>query len=334
MERTPTVKEIQFLPEPLSGQDLIEFIKSPKKRRQPIVDGLIYENSVVMFASHPGIGKSMLLLQMCLEISAGLPVFGAFPSRATKIYYIQKERPLDEVAERVEEMQKIIPWNPDNFIIDSSLQTFSLANEKNHEWIIERIIKHSPGIIVIDPIGSGTPGLSKDEPANLFCNFSTALQQRSKATNIFAHHITKDSYTRDGQLIEKDDPFYGSQWLKAHVTGSYLIEETEAGRTFINKKSSHSNLIKQFDISYDSETMLSTTSFDSLTLTTKAKQYCNAVKKSGILFTEKQFRDFLGCAPTSSRELLRTPPLDEKTGLLKRHKTKGHATLYEVLEYL
>ena len=287
-----------------------------------------------MFASHPGLGKSILTIQMCLEISAGLPVFGAFKSYPTKIYYIQKERPIDEVAERVEEMQKTIPWNPDNFIVDSELQTFSLSNEKNHAWIVERIKKHNPGLVIIDPIGAGTPGLSKDEPANIFCNFSTMLQKETGATNIFNHHITKDSYDRDGDKIVKDDPFYGSQWIKAHVTGSYLIEEIDGGRKFSNKKDSHTNLISKFDISYDSERMISTSKKESMSALDRAKQYFNAMKTTKQKFTEAKFRAYLGCAPTTSREIIRTPPFDDKSEIIIRHKANGMATLYEVKEFL
>lgn len=286
-----------------------------------------------MFASHPGVGKSILFVQMCLEISAGLPVFGAFKSFPTKVYYVQKERPIDEVAERVEELMKTIPWNPDNFIVDSELQVFSLANEKNHEWIVERIAKHNPGLVIIDPIGAGTPGLSKDEPANIFCNFATKLQKATGATNLFGHHIVKDSY--DGvEKVVKDDPFYGSQWLKAHVTGSYLVEETEDGRKFTKKKDSHSNLLNKFETSYDSESMTSTSEVHSMTNLDRTRQYCNAMKTTGIKFTEKKLREYLGCATSTVREIFRTPPFDEKSENLVRHKCNGKATLYEVKEFL
>lgn len=287
-----------------------------------------------MLASHPGVGKSILMIQMCMEITAGLPVFGAFRSFPTKVYYIQKERPIDEVAERVEEMQKTIPWNPDNLIVDSDLQVFSLANEKNHEWIIERIAKHKPGLVIIDPIGAGTPGLSKDEPANIFCNFSTALQKATGATNIFGHHIVKDSYANTGDKVVKDDPFYGSQWIKAHVTGSYLIDEIEGGRRFTKKKDSHSNLVSRFDISYDSETMTSTSKNNSMSNMDRAKQYFNAMKTTEMKFTEKKFREYLGCAPTTTREIFRTPPFDEGSGIIARHKSNGSHTLYEVKEFI
>jgi hypothetical protein len=325
--------EIQIIPDPINGHQLVEFINTPKLRRKAIVEGLVYEKSCLMIASHPGIGKSILTIQMCLEISAGLPVFGAFKSTPTKIYYIQKERPLDEVAERVEEMQKSIPWNRDNFMVDSELQVFSLSNEKNHKWIIDRIARFEPGLIVIDPIGAGTPGLSKDEPANIFCNFSTALQKKTGASIILNHHIVKDSY--DGGLkVVKDDPFYGSQWLKAHVTGSYLMEETDDGRKFTNKKDSHSNLIKKFETVWDSETMTASTKVNTLPLHERAKHFCNSMKMKNEKFTEKTFREYLGCAPTTSREIFRTPPFDVDSKKIHRHKSNGNKTLYEVLELM
>lgn len=317
------------LKEPITGHELIRFINSPKERRQPIVEGLIHEKSCVMFASHPGIGKSILLMQMCMEISAGLPVYAAFPSQSKRIYYIQKERPLDEVAERVEELQKHIPWNPNNLIIDSELQTFNLANEKNHGWIIERIARHNPDIVVIDPIGSGTPGLSQDEPANLFCNFLTSLQQKTGATNILAHHAVKDSYTKDGNKIQKEDPFYGSQWIKAHVTGSYYIQTTEHGRLFNLKKDSHSNLIEKFEVAYDHESMISTSETNTMALKDRAKMFITNKKIAKSMFTVKDLHAYLGCDIRTVRKLMGTPPFDEGSKIISRHKVNGSATLYE-----
>lgn len=318
------------LPAPMSGKDIQTFITTPHARRKSIVEGLIYERSCVMFASHPGIGKSILTLQMALEMSVGLPVFGSFPSTPTKVYYIQKERSIDEVAERIEVMQNKISWNPDNLIIDSELQTFNLASEKNHKWIIGRIAEHNPGVIIIDPIGAGTPGLSKDEPANMFCSFLTSLQKATGATNILNHHIVKDSYSQSsGEKIEKDDPFYGSQWIKAHVTGSYLINKTEDGCQFSNKKDSHSNLISKFDIAYDPEIMLSTTSQDSMPFKDKLYRFCLACRSQNKVFTLREATLAIGCARRTFINLCAYPPFDTH---IKRINTIGSATLYKVLD--
>jgi len=316
----------------MTGNELKAFIANPAVRRKPIVEGLIYERSCVMFASHPGLGKSILTVQAALEISAGLPVFGAFPSVASKIYYIQKERPIDEVAERVEKLQAVIPWNPNNLIVDSELQTFSLANPNNHRWIIERIAAYQPDIIIIDPIGAGTPGLSKDEPANIFCNFLTALQKRTGATNILNHHIVKDSYAQGtGEKIEKDDPFYGSQWLKAHVTGSYLIAPTDDGRSFTNKKDSQDNLLSHFKIVYDPERMLSTTDHGSMQHKDRLYRYLLACRSQNRTFTLKEATTSLGCAKRTFLNLVCTPQFDPH---LKRVNVIGKPTLYAVLDTL
>jgi len=317
---------------PLDGHQIDAFISTPQSRRKSIVEGLIYERSCVMFASHPGVGKSILTIQMALEISSGLPVFSAFPSVASRIYYIQKERSFDEIAERIEVMQKSIFWNRKNLFVDPELQTFNLALEKNHQWIIDRVAKYKPDVIIIDPIGSGTPGLSRDEQANIFCSFLTALQKRTGATNILNHHITKDTYSQSsGEKIEKDDPFYGSQWIKAHVTGSYLIKETDDGRVFLNKKDSHSNLLSKFNIVYDPERMISTATHRSMQVKDKLYQYCLACRSQNKTFTIKEATLAVGCDKRTLLRVFVIPPFDTH---LKRVNSSGYATLYEVLDTL
>jgi len=299
---------------------------NPEARRKPIIEGLAYERSCVVFGSLPGIGKSSITLQAMLELSAGLPVFGAFPSTPTRIHFIQKERTVDEILERVEAFEQFIPWKKDNIVIDSSLQSFNLAREDNFSWIIERIKAFNPGIIVIDPIGSGTPGLSSDEGANKFCNFLTMMQSDIGACHWLNHHSVKDSYSSDGKRIEKQDPFYGSQWLKAHVTGSFLMTETETGTKFVNKKDSHSNLLKQFELAYDPETLISTAKVENLNARDRIKQFCNAKFCVGVAFT---FRDILLGTRVSRTQLrghLQEPLFKD---FLIRTKASGKATLYK-----
>jgi len=319
------------LPVPIQGQQIVDLINNPEEKRKAFVEGLLHESSTIMFASDPGLGKSTLTVQACMEISAGLPVFGALTCpEPKKVYYIQKERSRHEILERIEMMQEHIAWNPENFIIDSEIQTFSLTNPANFKMIVERIRPFKPHIICIDPIGAGSPGLSQDEGANHFCAFLTYLQHEVGATHWLNHHTSRQTYSsKDGQKIEKDDPFYGSQWLKAHVSGSFHIQKTDKGTLWKNKKDSHSNLLEQLDLAFDNETFASSLVIDGLTVTDKIKRFCRLCKSNNKKFIFRELEAATTCARRTLRHTLSLSPF--KDGI-KRFKSSGIETLYEVIE--
>jgi len=320
------------LPSPIQGQKIVDLINNPEEKRKAYVEGLLHERSTVMFASDPGLGKSMLTVQACLEMSAGLPVYGSLLCpEPRKVYYIQKERSRLEVLERIESMQEHIEWNPDNLIVDSEIQTFSLTAPKNFKLIVDRIKPFKPDIICIDPIGAGSPGLASDEGANNFCAFLTYLQNEVGATHWLNHHTSRQTYSSDGQRIEKDDPFYGSQWLKAHVSGSFLITQSAKGTVWKNKKDSHSNLLEKLELAFDDETFISTLLIDQLTTVDKIKAFCMACKASNKRFIFRDLEASVTCARRTLRAHLREEPF--KSGLI-RHKSSGVETLYEVRESL
>lgn len=318
----------KILRSPVSGHELTEIINNPRARRQPIVEGLVFEKTSLMMASQPGIGKSFLTLQMALEISSGLPVFGAFKSRPSKIYYIQKERPLDEIAERVEVMQQFIPWNPDNLVIDSGVQMFSLADPKNFEMLVERVREYNPEILIIDPIGAGTPGLSTDEGGANFSALMTLFENELETTNILTHHEVKQTYDMKGKPIKKDDSFYGSQWIKAYIQTSYAISMIEHGRRFDMKKTNSSNTLSHFDLAFDPETFLSTAKEKSMSYSDQFSHFCISMLGQNKDFTFAEAERFVGCDTRTLRRICDIPHNKEN---IKRLKINGKATLYRVL---
>ena len=243
---------------PITGDELHAWVNNPRPKREFMAEGLINEKSCIIIAADSGTGKSVISLQAALQLSCGVPLFGALEvKRPYRCYYIQKERPKEEIGERIEFMQKVIKWNPENFILDDQLQSFNLARESTWETIISRIANFFPDIIFIDPIYAGTPGLSKDEVASAFTTFLTMLEQRTGATVWLNHHTPKDTYDRDGGKIEKSDPIYGSTWIKAHVTAAYHMTKESDGVMLTKKKDSHLNLLKSISFEFDPETFIS-----------------------------------------------------------------------------
>lgn len=314
---------------PLTGLALKQWIDSPKSKRQFIADGFLHSKSCLLVAADSGTGKSVISLQAALQLSCGAPLFGVLEvSRPYRCYYIQKERSIEEIGERIELMQKVISWSPDNFILDDKLQAFNLAKESNWKMIIDRIISYKPDIIFIDPIYAGTPGLSRDEVASSFTTFLTILEQASSATIWLNHHTPKDSYTKDGDKIIKDDPIYGSTWLKAHVTAAYHLTRSSDGVILKVKKDSHSNLLKEIELQFDPENFISVAKGEWGSGHDKLMRFISLMKRLNKTFTLEEIEANTNLC---QRSILRYFVMGQFKELIKNVSPSGKKGLYTVL---
>lgn len=316
------------LPDPLTGAPLEEAINSPFVRRNAYAEGLLYEKTAIMISADPGTGKSILSLQLAVQLSSGLPLFGTLlVPHQLKVYYIQKERPQLEVMERLKTFKESIEINHSNLIIDSSLQTINLSQLKYRDDICNRILKHNPSLIIIDPIGAGLGGLSKDEIANDFCSMLTFIQQRIGNAYWLSHHTTKQQYAPDGTKVDKEKPFYGSQWLDAFVTGHYHITKTSEGSNWRKTKDNYGVLLNKFSLDYEGDTNLSYLKLDNMTAKDKVLNYINSIRSYKKTFKFSELSLATGCVTDTLRHTLRDPIFNE---VLERDKSIGEATLYKI----
>ncbi len=292
---------------PLTGDKLIEAMSSTKNKRKAIAEGFLYEQTILMIAADPGTGKSTISTQVAVELSAGLPIFGIYKvPKPVKVLYIQTERSLIELIERLEVIHKVIPIVKDNLFITSEYQMFNLLNFEHIKLLIECILRDCPEVevIFVDPIYPMVAGgLSKDEPASAFTKGMNLVQKATGAILWYNHHTIKPTY-EGGVRYEKQDPFYGSQWLKAHVTGSYHMKEHSEGVSLIKKKDNYNLLPHQIDLNYNPETELCMIPLDKLLAIDRVKNYLAMRKIDQKEFTFKDIQLQTGVCTRSVREFL------------------------------
>lgn len=245
----------------LTGESLKSALNEIHTERKALIEGFLYERSILMMSADPGAGKSTITAQAIAQMSAGLPVFGCLSvPRPIKCYYLSFERGREEILERLKVMQDIIPMDFNNIYINDSFIGYNVLDVKHADFIIHAINHDcmNPDVVFIDPIyASVAGGLSTDEKASQFCRFSARLQSVVGCSNWLNHHTVKESYAQDGTTIEKSDPFYGSQWLKAHCTAAYYLKRKDGGTTLLNKKDSQNNLLKKIILEYNAEDYIS-----------------------------------------------------------------------------
>lgn len=257
-------KSNDFLSRPfLHGQAFREARHRETVARQPLVSGLIYENSVVMIFSDDGNGKSLLTLQMCLQAASGFKVFSEFDvPRPIKVLYIGTERP-EEPVERAKMMENVFEIKDENFILED-FSALNLANSNNRADILVRCsdaINQCFGghvdLIAIDPIYALMSGqLAGEDGAYLITSLSTLLKSTFKCSILLVHHTNRGG-RENGQRTEGD--MYGSRFLSAHCTGTYhlKLKDDGSGSILTNKKDSHSNLEDKIELGFDPITQMS-----------------------------------------------------------------------------
>ena len=321
------------LPPPIYGEELERRLKE-RIVHVPIAEGFLYEQSSLMLSSQPSVGKSVLAIQAAYQISNGLPLFGALPvTRPLRVWYIQMERSEIESLERLQTMRGDSNLSVSNLFIDVELQALNFLNDSHFRYVIQRGQSIKPELIIIDPLYGIATGLSKDEVGSNVAKMFTVLKKTFNCSIWINHHTVKNTYEIiDGKRVPKDDPFYGAQWLKAHITASYLVEQTSDGVILTCKKDSHGVMLKELRLCFDPETYLSTLESSDLAIWEKYKLFLNSLYISGKRkFYFEDARKYLGCALTTLRELQRTPHFLASVTL---YKSKGHKTLYEVTKQL
>ena len=318
------------LPPPIFGDEL-ERRLSEKVIHTPIVTGLLYEGASLMISSQPAAGKSVLAIQAAYQISNGFPLFGVLEvSKPIRVWYIQMERSEKESLERIQLMRGENKVPLSNLFIDVELQPLNFLNPEHFNYVLKRGQEIQPGLIIIDPLYGIATGLSKDEIGSNVAKILTMLKKKLNCALWINHHTVKNLHEIvDGKKVAKEDPFYGAQWLKAHVTASYLALQNEQGITLYRKKDSHGVILKEINLCFDHETYLSTMETSDLTVWERYRLYINTLFRSGkktFYFSDAMLA--LRCTPNTLREIHRTP---QYTSAIKFTKSNGKKTLYEIM---
>lgn len=322
----------------ITGSALEIEINTTPPERKSLVEGFLHEYSVLMISADSGTGKSVIMATALAQMTCGSPVFGALQvPRPLRCYYIPFERGRREIEERLLHISSTVKPNYDNLWINDNFMGMNVIERSDADAIVNTIRKDcpNPDVIFIDPIyQSVAGGLSNDEKASMFTRFSTRLQVEFNCTNWLSHHTVKDTFSQQtGKKIEKDDPFYGSTWLKAHCTAAYFMKRdpSNGGVILTCKKDSHSNMIKSFTLGYDPENYISFCDDVDLQIPhfERFKSFINNCFncKKMFIFSDLE-RCLKGVSHATLRRYLIHPVIKD---FIKKHKNNGKNTLYEVL---
>ena len=311
------------------GAALLDDLDNLTISSTPLVEDFLYTPKVTMLAADPGLGKSLISTQLALSCSSATPLFGllAIP-KPVRTYYLQLEGDYEEFIERMRHMRQVIPIDTQNLCWDTT-PVLNILKPDHTEAVIKRIKSWgSPELIIIDPIyRTVLGGLSKDEPASAFVQFSSQLKDKFHCAQLLIHHTHRPSKDRDGGLIDEDDPYYGAIWLKAHVDVSYLLKSTSEDHStsiLLNKKSRGANVLKSFALTYHPESMtcslnLTTSEGDALSRVLTFLNFCKQAGKDTDFY---EVAKVCSMSHAHLRRQLELPEILAKVDFVKRRPQK------------
>ena len=320
-----------------SGNDLLLAIQAANSDRPALVEEFLYERRVMLLAGEPGAGKSIIATQIALCLTQAMPLFGILRIPAPKnVYYLQLEGSDEESYERIQRMQQEIPWNSDRLCWDYRKGLDLLQPKEAAQLLCDISTWGKPDLVVIDPLYQAVYGeLSKEMPMKAFTRFVDSVTEQFRPCSILiVHHTVKPSYDMQGKEIEKDDPFYGSQWLKAHVDISYLLKGPKTGPkdkvAMYQKKSRGSDTLKELFLHYDpeSDTVTSDVPFEQRSGEERVLLYLRDLKKNG---GSTDFFEVLEYCKVSARQLRRIQMALLKKGILKCDKRSAGKKIWEAV---
>jgi RecA-family ATPase len=321
----------------LFGNALLEAINSSGEDVEMLIEGILASQSTTQFFAGDGLGKSTLLLQMELQASAGVPIFGEYEvKRPLKVVHIQTERSPREAYQRMIMMMQKIPVNFDNFYFESTLQGFDIGNLKDREAITERLqwVRDEFGGVIdwihIDPIYAWTSkDLSGSDGAGSMNDMLRKIQKDVCQTVSYNHHPNRG--VRDQATGKRgNEDMYGNRFISANCTGVFQIHpKPGGGGTIWNRiKDSYSCLTQKIELEYEAQHYMSyvDTQKSFATKTDRMVSFLKVCKSKKKVFS---FEEFMAENDVSTAYARRQISRYMELGFISVSKINGKKHLYE-----
>lgn len=300
----------------INGPQLKYEMDNTTDEKEPLIEGFLYKNSVLMIYADSGLGKSVVTLNAMAQLCSGNKVFGhlavseEYDKPFPHVYWILAERSKHEPLSRLRQMSKgIKDFRYSNFTLDHQFQGFNLLDPNDQMKALFRIQQvhavHKIDVVVFDPIYALVAGgLSEDKPATMFTRFSTLVQATLGCTNVLIHHTNRGGRDEKGARTKGD--MYGSRWIDAHIDGAFHLQNNGNDACLVKTKDNHGVLLKKIPLLYDASTMLSwmPENGSSRTKLDDLKEWLKPRKASGQTFTFDDMKDGILVSTAKMRQIL------------------------------
>ena len=217
----------------VSVDDLIAF--SPTNDPDNLVGNRwLTRGSSMILSGGSGIGKSSLLMQLCMQWAVGRDFFGIGGERPLRIGVVQAENNTGDLAEAFQGVARGLGLNPEEHERLRANLSFRTETVRTGAAFLDYarrfIIKAKLDMIICDPLLSYFGAdLSNQESVSLFLrNQLQPILQSTGVCWIWIHHIAKPAKERDGEpptLMELAYSGFGSSELTNWAREIAVIQE-------------------------------------------------------------------------------------------------------------
>lgn len=192
-----------------------------------IIDNILYEKDVVCISSLPGIGKSILALQLLSNLTTGEPFLGIYEIKKPQVVlYVQTEGDRAETIERLRNMQSTIKIDNSKWV-HMNLASISLnTNRGIKDFFTEaHAMKLKFDVIIIDPLYTTVKGsMSDDDVTTDWIRNIREIRHAFDSTFIILHHDGKDLY-HEGKVVDKGNSnIFGSIFWSSFINANYKFK--------------------------------------------------------------------------------------------------------------
>lgn len=188
---------------------------------EPLIDGLLYQNTLVQISGNPGSYKTFLVLSMACAVASRKEMrsWAGYPVKAHgKVIYIAAEG-LSGLRAR------ILAWCEENehdaseldlLLLDRPVQ---LGSRKEMEKLVRTVVRHSAVMVVFDTRSRCSIGLDENKAQDMVAAIDLAedLRAATDATVVMIHHSS-----RSGTAGRGSNTWDGAVWsdLRVHSQGN------------------------------------------------------------------------------------------------------------------
>jgi len=229
--KVPTEEKRPHLTESVKGLQTCRWLLNTQfEMSETIVDGLLREKEMVLFAGPPKVGKSRLSYQLAISLANGKDFLG-MKCLKKRVLYLDLENKPEISQERVKrighesaETDSFVLYVPENIAKNEAV-----LNNKGLELIKRMIGTTRPDVLFIDPLrifgGMKWDERKCEDVIRAYSQISEFFELNKNLSIIIIHHTRKSSGEHKNQSSLKSDP---SGWIQG-VSGSYsLIAHSES----------------------------------------------------------------------------------------------------------
>lgn len=227
-------KKFNFLP-------LDVLLKKPDEVLPYIVDDILIEGGTSLFAGKPKAGKSTLAQWLALKVVRGEQFLGK-NTKKSKILYLALEEKESQLRAHFKAMGA-------EYESELLIHAAPAPQEKTLEELFEEIVKHKPGLVIIDTVFR----LIREVDVNDYGKINRSLEPIGNIARLTNTHIALVHHMGKAER-EGADGVLGSTAIAGLVDAILMVRRDESGRRTLRTQMRYGFDIPEAELIFDGST--------------------------------------------------------------------------------